>query len=392
MKIVYVSTRIPYPPTTGDRLLMYNRAVEMSQDNSLDLIAIYQKEAELEALDDISHLFENIFTIKMSRFAGLTNILKNYFFCNDPFQVMFFNSRSMRARIKSIVDLGDYDVVNAYLIRTLPLVNVVGTPVVLDLIDSMQLNFLNRINKATNWAKACFYKLEYLRLVKYERVFHEGIKDIIFVSERDQDNLYSNSKVIPLGVNTDSFYPSKFKNNQIIFSGNMSYEPNIQAVLWFVENCFDTIQEVNQDVVFIVAGRDPSLKIRSLACDRIIVTGYVDSIADLVSESMVAIVPMTSGSGMQNKLLEAMACGVTVVATSYGVGDVKVTDMKEVLISDSVLGFSTHVINVLSNPDHYRKIAHNGRMFVIDNHSWKAHAHALSKVYRNVLESASNLR
>ena len=66
--------------------------------------------------------------------------------------------------------------------------------------------------------------------------------------------------------------------------------------------------------------------------------------------------------------------------------------MKEVLISDSGLGFSTHVINVLSNPDHYRKIAHNGRMFVIDNHSWKAHAHALSKVYRNVLESASNLR
>jgi len=391
VKIIYVSTRIPYPPTTGDRLLIYNRAVKMSRNNSLDLVAFYQREEELQYLENIRHLFGKVFTIKVSRLAGFTNILGNYFFCNDPFQVMFFNSRSIRARIKKIVMMGDYDLVDAYLIRTVPLVNITGTPVVLDLIDSMQLNFLNRIDKATNWAKLWFYKLEYARLVKYERAFHEGIKDIVFVSERDCASLKARSKVIPLGVSTDEFYPSKLKKNQIIFSGNMSYEPNIQAVMWFVINCFDSIKAVNQDVVLIVAGRDPSLTIRNLASDRIIITGYVDSIADLVSESMVAIVPMTSGSGMQNKLLEAMSCGVTVVATSYGIGDVKVTNMKEVLISDSALGFSAHVINVLSNPKKYSEIACNGRDFVINNHSWDTHVESLSKVYQNVLKLNDNL-
>jgi len=224
-------------------------------------------------------------------------------------------------------------------------------------------------------------------LVKFEKSLPRNINKTIVVAGRDGAMLTISSKIIPLGVDTNSFYPSIAKKNQIIFSGNMSYEPNVQAVVWFVENCFDKIKLTVKDVIFIIAGRDPVSEIKNLESDSIIVTGYVDSITELISESLVAIAPMVSGSGMQIKLLEAMSCGIPIVSTSYGVGDVKVSHMKEVLIADSALDFSNQVINVLLNPKRYNEIALNGREFVVDKHSWDSHANSLIKVYTSILGS-----
>ena len=387
MKILYISTRIPFPPTSGDRLLIYNRAVKMHKKHKLDLITFYQDEEELKELKNIKHLFKNIWTVKVTKVNGFVNILRNSFICSDPFQVMYYNSPSIRRRVDKIINNEVYDLIDAYLIRTVPYINQINTPVVLDLIDSMQLNFLNRVENAKSFIKKIIYKVEYNRLVKFEKSLPRNIDKTIVVSGRDGAELLISSKTIPLGVDTKSFYPSITKKNQIIFSGNMSYEPNVQAVVWFVENCFDKIKLTVKDVVFIIAGRDPVSEIKNLETDSIIVTGYVDSIAELISESLVAIVPMVSGSGMQNKLIEAMSCGIPVVSTSYGVGDVKVSHMKEVLISDSALDFSNQVSNVLLNPKGYNEIALNGREFVVDKHSWDSHVDSLIKVYTSILGS-----
>jgi len=359
----------------------------MHKKHKLDLITFYQDEEELKELKNIKHLFKNIWTVKVTTVNGFINILRNSFICRDPFQVMYYNSPSIRRRVDQIINNEVYDLVDAYLIRTVPYINQINTPVVLDLIDSMQLNFLNRVENAKSFIKKIIYKVEYYRLVKFEKSLPRNIGKTIVVSGRDGAELPISSKTIPLGVDTKSFYPSITKKNQIIFSGNMSYEPNVQAVVWFVENCFDKIKLTVKDVVFIIAGRDPVSEIKNLETDSIIVTGYVDSIAELISESLVAIVPMVSGSGMQNKLLEAMSCGIPVVSTSYGVGDVKVSHMKEVLISDSALDFSNQVSNVLLNPKGYNEIALNGREFVVDKHSWDSHVDSLIKVYTSILGS-----
>ena len=334
MNILYISTRVPFPVTSGDRLIIYNRLIRIHKKHKVSLIVLYQNDDDLIGLEHLESFCENIWTFKLTKFDGLINIVKNYFLCQDPAQVMYYNSSSIKRQVSLIIKNQEFDLINTYLIRTIPYIEKVNIPVVLDAIDSMQLNFLKRLNNSKGFFRRFFYQYEYDRLVKFESKIPNNVKRVLFVSERDSSLVPIKSNAIPLGVNTEIFKPSNTLKKNIIFSGNMSYEPNIQAVMWFVENCLNKILESVKGAVFIVAGKDPTSQIKKMASSNVVVTGYVDSIAELISESSVSVVPMVSGSGMQNKLLEAMSCAVPVVATSYGLGDIKAQHMEDILIAD----------------------------------------------------------
>jgi polysaccharide biosynthesis protein PslH len=387
MKILFISTRVPLPSTSGDTLIIYNRLARMSKGHDISLVMFYRKKKELEVLKDLEEFCEDIWPIKISRFDGFINLIKNLFVSMDPVQAMYYDSKLVKNQVHSIVNDNEFDLINSFLIRTIPIIKDLNSNIVLDMIDSMQLNFSNRLKNSKSILKSQFYKFEYERLVKFESKIPSNVKKAIFVSERDSCITQINSSVVPLGVNTDIFFPSAVQRKCIIFSGNMSYEPNIQAVIWFVENCLERILEVVNDVQFIIAGKDPHHQIKKMSSKNIIVTGYVDSIAELLSTSSVSVAPMISGSGMQNKVLEGMSCGVPVVTTPYGVGDIKVRHMKEVIIAEEPEIFSEFVIDILLSPEKYKSLSSNAREYVKKNNSWESHCNAVDKIYRLAAKS-----
>ena len=100
------------------------------------------------------------------------------------------------------------------------------------------------------------------------------------------------------------------------------------------------------------------------------ITGRVASVGDVIKTSTVAIAPMQSGSGMQIKILEAMACGVPVVATSLGLGDIKAVPESDILIGDSPEDFTEMVIRLIRSEELNQYVGNNGLKFVESNHSW----------------------
>jgi len=392
VKLLYISTRIPYPTLTGDRLLIYNRLRVISKKHSVSLVALYQDPQELSGLEELEKFCDRIWVFRIKRMDGALNILKNFFISDQPYQVMYYKSVGIRKKISCLVNDNNFDLVNVYLIRSLNFVNGLDVPVVLDAIDSMQLNFMSRVNNAKNFFKKLFYKLEYSRLVKFESTIFPNVAREIFVSNKASDFIKRKSHVIPLEVEVDQSLihkKSKQKKNIIIFSGNMSYEPNVDAVIWFFENCLARILAAVPDSVFIIAGKDPVKQVKKMKSERIIVTGYVSSIIELVQMSSVAVVPMQSGSGMQNKLLEAMSVGVPVVTTTYGLGDVKAKHMREIIIADNSDSFSDYVIDILLAKEKYEQLAIMGKQFVVNNHSWDSHSSSVCEIYESVLSEVS---
>ena len=388
MKILFISTRVPLPSSSGDTLIIYNRLTRMSKSHNISLVMFYRKKKELEVLKELEVFCEDIWPIKIRRFDGFINIIKNLFVSMDPVQVMYYDSKLVKNQVHSIVNDNEFDLINSFLIRTIPVIKDLNSNIVLDMIDSMQLNFSNRLKHSKSILKSQFYKFEYERLVKFESKIPSNVKKAIFVSDRDSCITLIDSSVVPLGVNTDLFFPSTVKRKSIIFSGNMSYEPNIQAVIWFVENCLERILEVVCDVQFIIAGKDPHHQIKKMSSKNIIVTGYVDSMAELISTSSVSVAPMISGSGMQNKVLEGMSCGVPVVTTPYGIGDIKVRHMREVIIAEEPEIFSEFVIDILLSPKKYKSLSINAREFVKNNHSWESHCNAVDKIYKSAVKAS----
>ena len=140
-----------------------------------------------------------------------------------------------------------------------------------------------------------------------------------------------------------------------------------------------------KDVQFIVAGKDPSSKIKKLASRHIVITGFVDSIVDFLSISRVSVAPMVSGSGMQFKVLEAMSCGLPVVATPYGIGDIKANHLQEILIAENPIKFSEFVTDVLLFPEKYKSLSLNASKYVKNFHSWESHCNNVNKIYNSII-------
>jgi glycosyltransferase involved in cell wall biosynthesis len=277
------------------------------------------------------------------------------------------------------------------MLRLAPFCRDISTPVIMDLIDSMQLNFERSLDIARAPQK-WILREELRRLTYFEKEICSQFARLIVVSNDDKKYLSSqNVNVVPIGIDTELFVPGKapVHNPTIIFSGNMLYGPNIQAVKWFTENCFFRIQKEISNVSFVIAGNAPPLNIRKLGNNTgISVPGFVDSMPDALIKASLAVAPMQSGSGMQFKILEAMSCGLPVVTNTLGLGDIKAKDGVEILLAETPDDFVDKIVKILDNDRLAWRIGNRAREFVLNNHNWEDTTDIVEGIYNQVLDRA----
>lgn len=156
------------------------------------------------------------------------------------------------------------------------------------------------------------------------------------------------------------------------FLGNMAYPPNISAALRLAQRIFPRILTLQADATLLIIGRDPAPPISQLAGPRINVTGTVDNIWPYVTRANVFVFPMIEGTGLQNKILEAMYAGVPVVTTSIAANGMRARSGEQLLVGDSDEEIVAQAVNVLSDPQYGAALAERARAFVLQEFSWPA--------------------
>lgn len=390
MNILFITPRLPYPPLKGDQAVPFNRLRILSGNHKITLLSFYEKEDDLKGLETLNFYCTEIHVVRLAKWKSMLNILQKSLFSALPMQTLYYQSVTFKRKIQEVLERNHFDLVHAYMFRVAPYLSSIQVPKILDLIDSMQLN-LNRRVDLERIPRRWIYQEELRRVIPYESDIGRHFNHLILVSEKDRMFIGGdNVTVIPLGVDTDLFKPNEKRQTDptIIFSGNMGYSPNISAILWFVEKCFSKIQMAIPNASLIIAGGNPSSEIHNLARVRgIKVTGFVDSMPDAINQASVAIAPMLSGSGMQFKILEAMACGLPVVTTSLGLGSIKAKKDEEIVMAETPNDFATAVISILLNNDLANNIGTRAREFVMKNHSWLSSAMQVDELYHTVLNN-----
>ncbi len=387
MRLLFISPRFPYPTLKGDQLIVFNRIKGLSKNFKIVLMTFYENESELEHLSEVKKYCERIITIKIGPFSIKKNLLNGLLRNKLPLQVNYYTSKEFQESLKQVLLLHKIDLIHCYTLRLAEYCKQLNIPVIYELIDSMQLNLQNMIREE-RFLKKLAYKIELERMSVYERALCESQKYISVVSKKDKQRIgFNHINVIPNGVDTDIFQKkSSFEEGVIIFSGNMGYLPNIHAVRWFVEKCLPIIQQAKPYVKFKIVGANPSSYIKSLHNGRsIFVTGFVESIIDELNNAQVAVAPMRSGSGMQNKIIEAMACGTPVVTTHNGLEGLFAQDEDEILVEDTPDTFSQAVINLLSDEVLYESFVRRSIQYVHKYHSWEHSNKMISDVYLDAL-------
>ncbi len=389
MKILFVTPRFPYPPLKGDQVVPYHRLRILNRRHEITLLSLYDKEDEIAGLDNLKPFCKAIHTVILPQWRSVMNVALKGPFTSLPLQALYYWFNAFKKRIDELLAENSFDLIHAYMLRVAPYLSDVSAPKVLELIDSMQLNLERRV-AMERIPKRWLFQEELRRIVHYERNIGDYFDQMIVVSEKDRA-LIPNKKVrvIPNGVDTELFKPQSKESKEpaIVFSGNMGYFPNESAVIWFVEKCFRRIKKEIPDAKLVIAGNNPSSKIKKLGDNlSIFVTGFVESMVDELNKAQVAIAPMQSGSGMQFKILEAMSCNLPVVTTTLGLGDIKARPGEEICVADTAEDFAETVVTLIKSPEMADRIGRKAREFVMHNHSWENAASQVEEIYSRLLK------
>jgi glycosyltransferase involved in cell wall biosynthesis len=252
----------------------------------------------------------------------------------------------------------NFDVVYYHLIRTAqylssqeknPKLNVI------DFTDSVSLYLSRMVKQEENYFKRLLFNSELKRIEKYEKIA-ENFDTLFICSDVDRKFLLEKGikqeiHILNNGIDVEYFSGDQieYDPHRIIFTGNMPYFPNADAAVYFSKEILPIILRKNADIKFYIVGQKPSISVRRLASKNIIVTGYVKDIKAEYFKSAVNVAPMRFGAGTLNKVLESIALGIPVVATSSAVAGLPKELEKFVSIADTSNEFANKVLEILNN-------------------------------------------
>jgi len=274
------------------------------------------------------------------------------------------------------------------------------TPIIFDSVDCLTALFGMTANYAPRPVNRWIARLEQGRNERYEPKLASTFTRTLVTSSADQSALIELDPsvldterilVVPNGVDMDRLQPTSGQDQAqptLIMTGKMSYHANEAMCQHFTENILPLIWRSNPDVRLLIVGKDPPASIRALGKDaRIVVTGSVPDMQPYFQQAQIAVVPLVYGMGIQNKVLEAMACGLPVVATSRAVSALQVQDGQELIVEDAPEAFARQVVELLALPERRNRLAAEGRRYVERNHGWDQVAGLLEGIYLDVVNS-----
>jgi glycosyltransferase involved in cell wall biosynthesis len=167
-----------------------------------------------------------------------------------------------------------------------------------------------------------------------------------------------------------------------VITGKMSYHANITMAMNFVQQIMPLVWHERPEVKVYVVGKDPPPQVQALGADtRVEITGTVPDIRPYLWKASLAAAPIAYGAGIQNKVLEAMACGTPVVASSQAVSALEIIPGQDVWVTDDPAGFAGSILSLLNDTPSRTKLGLAGRAYVEKNHDWDRVAAQLERIY-----------
>lgn len=276
-----------------------------------------------------------------------------------------------------------------------------GVPIVWDSVDCISHLFHQAQSEGPTLKTRLIAGMELNRTCKYEAWLANRLNRILVTSEADQQaflelgkdsngqsRLQERLSILPNGVDLDYFCPNgeRRQPSTLVFSGKMSYHANVAAALHLLREIMPGVWSRCPDVKLWIVGKEPPRELKALANGRVHLTGLVDDLRPYLRGATVAVSPVVYGAGIQNKVLEALACATPTVATSRATAALDVIHGHELVIADQAESFSQAIVDLLEQPEKRTALGRQGRKFVEKNHSWDAITTQLEEIYGNEIE------
>ena len=376
MRILFLSGWYPYPPDNGSKIRILNIIKQLATDHEITLLSLAHRpptDAEHDAMRAWCHEVRVAphIAFEPHRLRALLGLISP-----RPRSFADTYSRPMADLVHAACAARRYDLVIASQIQMAPYALLVdGVP---RLLEELELTTLHEQAGQGAWPRRMRYTLTWVKTARFARELLSEFSACTVVSSRERSLVAriapdcARLAVVPNGVDLAA-YAGDFgapEPNTLIHTGALSYRANYDAVAYLLREIYPLIRR-RAPVTLRITGATDGLDLDALSPrDGAIFTGYLPDIRPAIARSWVSLVPLRIGGGTRLKILEAMALGTPVVATSKGAEGLDVTDGENILLADTPACFANAVLGLLGDPTLRARLAARGRRLVSECYGW----------------------
>jgi len=378
MKILFLTSRLPFPPDRGDRLRAFHVIRNLSSaGHEIHLVSFVSSQSEMRVVGALRSYCKTLTTVAQSSF-------RSWFSCarhvvgKVPLQVAYYDNPRMARVVRDKLEKEGFDLVYVHLFRMARFVpRETSCYKIADLTDVISRE-IERSLPYRRGLNRLLYSRELPRIRAFEASVASSFNECWVVSESEATALRelcpsAKVTVIPNGVDLERFRPLEVRPSNIVtFVGHLGVPHNVDAVLHFYEDIFPFVRRERPDCTFCVIGPAPHPSLKRLARDkRVMMMGFVEDLNGSLNRSSVFVAPLRYCAGLQNKVLEAMAAGVPVVATPCVNEGLGAKEEDEIALATEPWEFAAKVISFMEDAPIRNYVSANARKFVERNFTWQ---------------------
>ncbi len=385
-RVLIFSSASPIPVIDGAAIGVFQKiALFSSLGYEVDSAYIESKKVQSKAQsEDLSKYCKNVFRFSFNKIKAYLNVFCGLFTNRKPLQVNYFYSKAIQKWIDS--NIQNYDLVWCMEIRMSEYVKKYPEKVIMDYIDCISENCRISVNNSKGLWKIMNF-IDSKRCRRYEKLIAPCFETRVAITDHDKKCLFPHDEyecnVLPNYVDIDKnkYIDQDSTDKRIVFIGSMFYAPNVVAALYFAHNVLPLVLLEDPGVKFYIVGNRPAKELLELQSENIIVTGFVDDVWEYLKHASVIVVPMLTGSGLQNKILEGLSVKGCVVTTKVCSGGLVKADGMP-FVAETPEEMSAQILRLLNDKQLRVEVGNKSYAYVCENYSFTVVAHKLDEILK----------
>lgn len=381
-KLIFITSRFPFPLEKGDKLRAYYLIKGLSKHFNIYLISLTDEPIKSLWRDELIKFTQEIHVLPLSRWGIFFRLSLNLF-QHHPFQLAYFTDFTAKRRVSKIIQRVQPDHIFCQMVRPAEYVkHYHHCRKTLDYMDILSVGMERRKVQKKGLLRWIF-GIEAQRLKEYEQRIFNYFELHLMISQQDANGMPNPQKkaihIIPNGISTDNFtpIPEISPSYELVFVGNLSYAPNIDAIYWICEN----ILRSRKDLRLLVAGANLGNKLKNHVqkFENITMLGWQDDIRQIYARGKIFIAPMQIGTGLQNKVLEAMSMELPCIVSGLAASAIPNGPM---VVANTPEEYTASIDWLLSKPEEAINIGKKGREFVQLEYAWESWTNSINELIR----------
>jgi polysaccharide biosynthesis protein PslH len=390
VRILWIKADKLLPLHSGGNIRSYNILRQLNLRHEVTLFSYYAGAPDPEYNAQLARHFPNAVCLA-TRKRDPGTLRRRYDYAvrlsrSEPYAVTRADHPKVRKALQTYFESRQFDVVICdFLLPTRSIPPRPLLPVVLFQHNVESEIWRRHAETESNLLLKLLYRLEFRKMLAYERAILRRVDHIIAVSQHDRNLMAAwvdpaRITVVPTGVDLEEYSPQNSSTDKgllLMFVGAMDSKPNVDAVEYFCAHIWPLILAKAPEAKFRIVGRNPSRRVRNLASKSVEITGTVPSISGHLREATAVVIPLRIGGGTRLKIYEAMALGKPVVSTMVGAEGLELTHGENILIADDPRSFADAACSLLQDAELRQRIGFSAAALARRNH-WSVIARQFS--------------